>query len=146
MCYSDLEETNHTVTEWLDERGLSFNGNSYARTFKYLAVFQAGVIEYMNSSWAKRYFVTRFLRKLEFNKVGFAAIATISMWEIWLFVISWFILFCILVQVVLKDLVNFLAILAKLFNATKDPYFFAFAVLAIAAWEDNEDMAGICWI
>lgn len=146
MCYSDLEKTNYTVTERLGGRGLSFNGNSYARTFKCLAVFQAGVVEYMNSSWAKRYFVTRFLRELEFNKVGFAATATISMWEIWLFVISWFILFCTLVQIVLKDLVNFLAILAKLFNATKDPYFFAFAVPVIAAWEDNENMADICWI
>ncbi len=146
MCYSDLEKTNHTVTERLNERDLSFNENSYARTFKCLAVFQTDVIEYMNSSWAKRYFVTRFLRELEFNKVDFVAITTISMWEIWLFVISWFILFCILVQIVLKDLVNFLAILAKLFNVTKDSYFFAFAVLVIAIWEDNENMTDICWI
>jgi len=50
MCYPDLEETNHTVTERLGGRGLSFNGDSYARTFKCLAVFQAGVVEYMDSS------------------------------------------------------------------------------------------------
>ncbi len=145
ICYSDLKKTNHTVTEWLNERDLSFNENSYARTFKCLAVFQTDVIEYMNSSWARRYFVTRFLRELEFNNVDFAVIATISMWEIWLFVISWFILFCTLVQIVLKDLVNFLAILTKLFNATEDSYFFAFAVFVIAIWEDNENMTDICW-
>ncbi len=67
------------------------------------------------------------------------------MWEIWLFVISWFILFCILIQIILKDLVNFLAILTKLFNATKDSYFFVFAVLIIAIWKDNENMIDICW-
>ncbi len=145
MCYSDLEKTNHTVTEWLNERGLSFNRNSYARTFKCLAVFQTGVIEYMNSSWARKYFVTRFLRELEFNNVDFVVITTISMWEIWLFVISWFTFFCTLVQIILKDLVNFLAILTKFFNATKDSYFFAFAVLVIAIWEDNENMTDICW-
>jgi len=50
MCYPDLEETNDTVTERLGGRGLSFNGDSYARTFKCLAVFQAGVVEYMDSS------------------------------------------------------------------------------------------------
>ncbi len=48
VCYSDLEKTNHTVTERLDWRGLSFNENSYARTFKCLAVFQTGVIKYVH--------------------------------------------------------------------------------------------------
>ncbi len=36
MCYPDLEETNHTVIERLGGRGLSFNRDSYARTFKCL--------------------------------------------------------------------------------------------------------------
>lgn len=48
VCYPDLEETNHTVTERLGWRGLSFNEDSYARTFKCLAVFQAGVVEYVH--------------------------------------------------------------------------------------------------
>ena len=52
----------------LCKHGLSLNGDSYARIFKCLAVFQAGVILHHKASW-----------ELEFNNVAFAITATISM-------------------------------------------------------------------
>lgn len=39
MYYSDLKKTNDTVTKWLNKQDLSFNKNSYKRTFKCLVMF-----------------------------------------------------------------------------------------------------------
>lgn len=39
MCYLDLKKTNNTVTKWLNKQDLSFNKNSYKRTFKCLVMF-----------------------------------------------------------------------------------------------------------